>query len=367
VRTILQAFGREVRRIGKDAGALLVLIGAIFLYALFYPLPYSRETLRDLPVAAADLDGTAASRRLLRMIDAHDLLRAESVADADAAAALVRSGDAAASLVVPHGFERSLHRGEAVELPVFVDTGYFLAYRQALTGLSEVAGTCSAGVELARSGKSFVTRSGMRDPVRVSFRSLFNTTESYRQYVVPAVLVLILQQTLLVGIGMLHAGGSAPGARTLLGRSLVYLLLYGVHAILYFAVVFPLYGFAMRGSASALTLAVAAFLPATTFLGFALARLLSSREAAIPAILLTSLPAIFLAGFAWPPESMPQWTRWIAQLLPSTHAIAAMHRVTAMGAPTDAILDPVLRLAALAVVYFAIAAWGRGVENGREA
>jgi ABC-2 type transport system permease protein len=41
-----------------------------------------------------------------------------------------------------------------------------------------------------------------RRPVGLGLQPLFNATSGYAIYVVPAVMVLILQQTLLIGVGM---------------------------------------------------------------------------------------------------------------------------------------------------------------------
>ena len=43
MRSVLRAFREEVSGALRDPGALLVLVGAITLYAFFYPTPYRRE------------------------------------------------------------------------------------------------------------------------------------------------------------------------------------------------------------------------------------------------------------------------------------------------------------------------------------
>jgi ABC-2 type transport system permease protein len=175
--------------------------------------------------------------------------------------------------------------------------------------------------------------------------------------VVPAVLVLILQQTLLIGIGLLGgtaSEGALPGGRAdqessggpadpasqtfvavtarLLGRSLFYLALYAVYALLVFAVVYRVFGFPERASALDLSLFTLPFLLACVFLALALSGLFRRRETALQVLLFTSLPAVFLAGFAWPPEALPSWLRAFSLLVPSTSGIAGFLRLTEMGA-----------------------------------
>jgi ABC-2 type transport system permease protein len=220
------------------------------------------------------------------------------------------------------------------------------------TGLLEAVGALSAGIERRP------------DPVVLLVRPLFNPAEGYASYVVPAVLVLILQQTLLIGIGLL--GGTAaeePGAELrvgptlarLLGRASFHLALYSLHALVYFTVVFRLYGFPERGRTLDLALFALPFLLACIFLAFALSRLFPRRETAMQVLLFTSLPSVFLAGFAWPPEALPAWLRAASLLVPSTSGIAGFLRLSGMGAELRHVAFEWAVLWSLAAGYFAVA------------
>lgn len=83
-----QTFQREFTAIIKDPGALLILFLALIIYPIIYGIAYKNEVLRDLKVAVVDLDRTATSRTLSRMIDAtadlHVASRPASMAEAEA-------------------------------------------------------------------------------------------------------------------------------------------------------------------------------------------------------------------------------------------------------------------------------------------
>jgi ABC-2 type transport system permease protein len=368
VRTVLRAFRDEVHGALRDPGALLVLVGAISLYAFFYPTPYRREVLKEIPVVVVDLDRTPLSRLLVRMTDAHELVRvsarAASLAEAEG---LVLRGEAGGVLAIPEGFERDVKRGAPATVGAFADATYFLVYRQVLTGLAESTGTLSAGIEVKRleaQGMSEEKARAFRDPLPLVTRPLFNPAEGYASYVVPGVLILILQQTLLIGIGLrgaadLGALGDGPpfarAAASVAGRSLAFLLLYAVHAVFYFAVVARIFGFPVRGGGLAAAALVLPFLLSTSFLGLALSVLFRRRETAIQALLFTSLPAVFLASYAWPPEALPAWLRFVSQAIPSTSAIPALLRVNQAGASLAHVRHELAVLWGLAVAFFVIA------------
>jgi ABC-2 type transport system permease protein len=375
VKNFARAFAGEYRRIFTDWGALLILVVALALYAFFYPIPYTPEVLKEVPVAIVDLDQSEMSRRLVRMLDAHELLRVAaapgSVAEAER---MARAGEVGGIVVVPEGLDRAVRRGEQATVTAFADAAYFLVYRQVLTGALEATGTLSAGIEIRRlqaQGVPLDAAMKARDPLPLVMRPLFNPTEGYASYVVPAVLVLILQQTLLVGIGLVggtkrerppeSGAGTAPGGlvgslATLTGRALAYFLLYLAHLLFYFGVVFRLFGFAQRGSALTLLAFGTPFLLAVVFLALAVRGAFRTREMSTQVLLFTSLPALFVAGFSWPVEAMPAWIAAPARLLPSTPAIAGFLRLSQMGATLSQVRPEWLLLWSLCGVYF-LAAW----------
>jgi ABC-2 type transport system permease protein len=428
VKSVWRHARAEARRVFRDPGALLILVAAVFLYSFFYPIPYLPQVLREVPVAVVDHDRTPLSRQIVRMADAHSLLkvaeRPESLGEAEG---LVLAGRVGGILVVPEGFERDVQLGRRARVGVFADASYFLVYRQVATGFLETVGTLSAGIDIRRleaRGRTEAAARAGRDPVPLLVRPLFNPTEGYASYVVPAVLVLILQQTLLIGIGLLggtaaearrslrwQTGGS-PGASAedlssgvtsggtqvasshdlssrgaplesgdegsaipadpsgpgeskslrmtgplsrLLGRTLFYLALYSVYSILVFTVVYRLYGFPERSRTLDLSLFALPFLLACIFLALTLSRLFTRRETALQVLLFTSLPSVFLAGFAWPLEAVPAWLRAVSLLVPSTTGIAGFLRLTEMGAELRHVRFEWLVLWALAAAYFLLA------------
>jgi ABC-2 type transport system permease protein len=383
LKTLLDAFVDEARLVFSDLGILIITVLAVVVYAFVYPIPYLNQVLKNVPVAVVDQDHSSLSRRLIRMADAHEAIRVAaetgSVAESER---LVRGGAVAGVLVIPHGFERDILEGRQVRLAGQIDASYLLAYSAALTGMLESAGTMSAGVEVTRwraRGMSREAALRARRPVGLDLRPLFNATSGYATYVVPAVLVLILQQTLLIGIGMAggarrervaHAAAAPIDAdghpvAQVLGRSIPYLLLYAANAFYYFAFIPRYYGYHVPGAGAAVALLTVPFLLATIFLGLALRACFTRRETAMQVILFTSLPLVFLGGFAWPFEALPAWIHTAASFIPSTTAIPAYLRLTRMGAGLADVARETTMLWALVALYFPAACLAEAFQARR--
>jgi ABC-2 type transport system permease protein len=382
--TILRAALDESRRVFLDWGVLLITVFAVVLYSFFYPVPYAPEVLRDVPVAVVDADRSAMSRTLVRMIDTHESLKVDATCGSMAEAeSLVRQGRVAASVVIPKDLERDVLRGQRVRVAAHVDASYMLAYSYVLKGLLESAGTMSAGIEFARwraAGKTAGAAMNARQPIVADLRPLFSPAGGYGTYVVPAVLVLVLQQTLIIGAGI--AGGTrreqraTHGARgpvgpfapvfDVIGRSIPYVLLYAANLWYCFGFVLPYQGYPVEGPPAAIAWLAVPFLLATTFLALALRGLFLRRESAVQALLFTSLPFVFLSGFSWPSEAVPHWLRTAAQFVPTTSAIPGFLRIARMGADLPDVAREAAMLWVLALVYFPLACWAEAAAARRK-
>ncbi len=344
---VLRVARHEARTLLADRGALMILVLGALGYAFFYPLPYFHQVVRDVPVVVVDPDGSALSRRLIRMVDATEAVRIEAVVpDRDAAARRVRSGRAHGALVIPVNFESDVLRGEAVGVGAFGDAGYFLLYSRVAAALARTTGTLSAGIEVRRMEAGGVPRGTALHraiPMPLELAPLYNPAGGYGTYVVPAVLVLVLQQTLLIGIGLRAGTVREWGVDELdllettplglvLGKAAVYVPLYLAHALFYLTVVYRVFGFPRQGDPITSVIFLLPFLLAVVFLGLGVAALFQARETALQVLLFTSLPAVFISGFSWPPEAMPAWINAMAALLPSTPGITGFLRLNQMGA-----------------------------------
>jgi ABC-2 type transport system permease protein len=349
VTPLLRSFRRTLRRIVGDVDTLVLFIGASVLYALFYPTPYMKQVLRKLPVVVVDQDHTALSRQLTRWLDASESARvAARIDDLDAAQDSLRSRAAGAVLLLPKGFERHVLRREPAYVEAYADASYLLVYSTALRAINGVVGTLSAGVSV-------------RQPVTFVPWPLFNPLGGYASFVVPAVFILILQQTLLIGVGALrvaeyHADPEPePLWATLGGKLGATVLIYLGQAAFMFAVVFRLYGFPMRAGWLDVVIFLVPYFAAVTLLGLVIAQLFDRPESSTVALALASLPALFMSGMSFPSEVQAGWVRALAVLLPSTFGIQGFLQLAEMGARLDQTLRAWGALWIQVVAYWTLA------------
>ena len=364
----------EYRAIFTNPGVMLIFIGGFLIYPLFYPYPYSKEVLKEVPVVPVDLDGTTLSRKLVRWADAtEEVSLLPPCQDLAEAHGLVLNGTAQGIFVIPPEFERSVLRGEQAYVSVYGNACYFLIYRQLYTGLYKATATLSAGVEIRRmtaAGFGETHARAARDPIPVVTRALFNPAGGYATYVVPAVLILVMQQTLLIGIGTLGgqrneefvsappppAGQKESALALLVARTTAYFSIYMLYPIFYLAGTFRLYSLPYTPDPIPMLVFLTPFVLSVTLFGMAFNMLFHARETSIPVLLFTSVLAIFLMGFAWPHEAIPHWLRALSMLIPCTPGALGFIRMNQMGASLQEVRNEWFILWGLCLFY-GVLAW----------
>jgi ABC-2 type transport system permease protein len=328
MRALGRAAWRTLRTILHEQEMLSLLVGASVLYSLFYPTPYLHQVLRDEPVLVVDRDHTPISRTFARWLDATEGVAVTGrTADLEAAQAAVRAGTVGGVVLIPEDFEQHLLRREPATLTTYADGSYLLVRSTVAGSVNAVATTLGAAV------------TKQTPPLRLASWPLFNPLGGYATFLVPAVYILVLQQTLLIGMGTLRvverhrlASEPEPVWATLGGIVTVILLLYLLQAAFMFLVAFRLYGLPFNADLATAAVFLIPFIASTTLLGLAIGELFERPDSATVALVLTSVPALFLSGISFPWENQAAWVRAIALALPTTFGIRGFIQIGEMGA-----------------------------------
>ncbi|MDP4075129.1 ABC transporter permease [Acidovorax sp. A1169] len=367
--SLWSAWLQALATIGRDKGVLLLLVAAPVLYGFFYPWFYADEVLTRVPVAVVDMDRSSLSRQITRFAEADPRIevRLVTASEREAQEALWR-GEVEGYALIPANLKRSVARGEEALVRVEGNGAYALLNKAVQYGFAEAVGTVSAGIEIRKlqaAGQSAQQAAASRNPVQLQMVALFNPTEGYGSFVVPAVALLILQQTLLMGAAMLtgtwvESGQHRARARTWLGRLLALCTLGWVSGLFYFGWIFLLHDYPRGGNPLGALALLACYVPAIAALGALIGLWVGNRERALQVLLFTTLPMAFVAGFSWPVEALPEPLQWLRWLLPSTSGVQASLRLNQLGAPLAAALPQLCALVALcAACTAALLAWAR--------
>lgn len=384
---LVQIWFKEIKHLLGDGGTVMLFFIAIFIYPVLYSLAYNNELVKDVPIAIVDDNKSDLSRKVIQMIDATDEVQVKyRLSDFHTAEKLLDEGEIYGIVHILDDFNKKILRFETAHVSVYADAAYMVIYKQILTAANYVIGTMSAGIEIQRrmaQGQALEVAYYERDPLPLQMFSLYNPHGGYGTYVLPAVLLLILQQTLLLGIGLLGGTSKEKGMANylvsvgikrggsvtiVLAKALAYFTIYTINFTFVFVIIFRIFSIPMRGDYFEVIIFVIPYLLAVIFMGMSIASLFKSRESSMMILLFTSIPFIFLSGFSWPIEAMPVWQQYFADIIPSTPGIKGIIALTQKGVGFHDVFYQWQHLWGLTIVYFIIASafMSRSISNARK-
>ncbi|EPD31782.1 ABC-2 type transport system permease protein [Capnocytophaga granulosa] len=366
----------EAKYIFRDRAVFFSFVIVAVLVSFLYTYLYSEETLQELPIGVVDDDHTSQSRQLLRMIDANSGVAIySSYLNLSEAKKAFQQEQIRGIITIPSSFSRDLQRGEQPSISVYADASYMLYYKQILTAAKVSATYLNAGVEMKRTSAQGKLPSQVRDeamPVSAKVVSLYNPSSGYATFLIPVVLVIIFQTTILTAVGIL--GGTMRESNKLrkiypnsnsfwgalpivMGKATTYLALSMAILLIILGIVMPLFGIPVRSSILSTMVFMVPFVLSIVFMGLCLLGFLRRREDAIMLIMYTSLPSVMLTGFSWPTVAMPEWLHAFSYIVPTTLGAKGFVSITQMGASLSTIFPYWAGMWGLCILYLILSAF----------
>ena len=340
---------QEIKQAFRDEGVLIFFIIVPIVYPLLYSWVYNNEVVRDVPVVVVDQSHSSLSREFIRECDASpDVKVSYYAADMDEAKMLVSRQIVKGIYFIPSDFDLNVQRHQEAVVSVYCDMSLMLAYKAIFQTAQAVSSRMGTEIQ-TKLGGHFTLREEEIAAKPLDFEEvpIFNPAGGYGSFILPAVLILILQQTLVLGIG-LSAGTARENnrygdlipinrhyqgmMRVITGKAMAYFMIYAVMGAYLTMVVPRLFGFIHLARWDDLLGIMLPYLLACIFFGMMVSCVVRYRENVMLLMVFVSVPLLFLSGVSWPQSNIPGAWQGISWLFPSTFGVRAYVRVNSMGA-----------------------------------
>ncbi len=374
VRAMFHIFVDEIKAIFKDRGVVIIVILATIVYPLLYCSLYKNETLINVPVAVVDDSHSSLSGKLTRDIDAtRDLKVQYKLSNMNEAKEYFNAGKVHGVIYIPEDFSKNVNLGKQANISVYSDMSSFLYYRAMVLATNYVTLDMGADIQINRlNAQGFVGQQAEQivRPVKYESNILYNQGMGFASFLMPAILILILHQTLVFGIGMaagtareenrfhelvsssVHRGGLF---RVIFGKGLAFFVLYMFWAVYMLGFIPDLFNLPHIGNVATLLEFVVPFLFATIFFSMFLSVFNPARETQMVLLLFFSLILLFLSGISWPQSNISGFWKIFSYLFPATFGIQGYIKINTMGAGLNEIHFEQVGLWIQTAVYFVLA------------
>ena len=362
----------EMRRIFKDEGVVIFFFVVPLIYPLLYSWIYNNEVVREVPVVVVDNSRSQMSREFIRKCNASPDVKIVCYADdIDEAKMLLGRDVAKAIFFIPSDFQTRLNRMQQAAISVYCDMSLLLAYKMTYQTAVLVSQDMNAEIQIRQSRKYTQREEQIQaKPLDYDALPLFSPGGGYGSFILPAVLILIIQQTLVLGIGL--SAGTARESnpfqdlvpahehyygmfRNVFGKSLCYLMIYILMGAWLTIIVPRLFHFPCLAHWQDLLALMIPYTLACIFFGITVSCLVRYRENVMLLMVFVSVPLLFLSGISWPQSAIPGFWQGISWLFPSTFGVRAYVRMNSMGGTLGDVLTEYHALWIHVLVYFVVA------------
>ncbi len=369
LHSIVLSMKQEFKHIFRDEAVVIFFVVLAIVYPPLYSLIYNTEVARDETVAVVDDSHSELSRQFVRDLDASPDVKITAYArDMEEARELMATKKCYGIVYFPADFETEVMRGNQGHVSLYCDMSVMMRYKAMLTAITNVQMETCSRLQGEKSFRIVSLDGGLVDSRQVP---LGNTAMGIASAVLPFILVYVLQQGMIMGIAMLHAGSmgrrrrnrgidrldevnATPGAM-LMGKTLVHLFYYLFPAIFALHIVPIIFKFPMNGNFLEIAMIIFPFLIASSLFGQIIRVFVNNREGVFLILAFTSVIFVFLTGVSWPHYQIAPYWDVISKMIPAYWASTAYVQMQVGGASLSQMSDFYIALWGLVVFYFIIA------------
>ena len=357
----LSIFKSELSLILEDKSILLTCLAAPLLYAFFIGSIYTEKNVSEIPIAVVDFDHSNLSRKVSQLIDTSEKVLVEGhYSSLEDAMFSFNNLEVQGIVILPKGFQKKTMNLDGAYVELILNNTKFLTSNEINKSVQQVVLTIAGGVRMQYfiSNKIPVEIAKQQaQPIMPVIKSVYNATNNYGDYLLPILLILILQQTLIIGFGQsvvhefrngmlqqLETFSFFEFVKVLSAKSFYYLLLYTAYFFVFYKLIFPHFSLTFNGSILLHLLLSLLFISVVILYTILFASFFKTMIGWTEILAFSTYPLFLVSGYSWPIDAMPKALQYFANILPSTPYFSVFNSLAAEGAKLSNITNGFIHL-----------------------
>ncbi|UPQ76170.1 ABC transporter permease [Chryseobacterium nepalense] len=366
MKDIFNIMKREVRNISGDSSLFLILLIAPVLYAFMYGSIYLNKGEEKVKLALIDDDGSAVSRLLTDQLNVTPIIEIVPASNISEAQEKMYHGEVEGYFYIQKDLEKYILSQKQGNVNLVLNASRFLPSSDLLSTVTKVCLTVGAGVR-----KTYFNKQGMGEdesmkmtnPINMDYRPLYNSGMTYGSFLLPGLLAIILQQTLLIGVAAgftsereekklpeLYKISGFSISKLIFGKGILYLCIFMIFGTFFTIVNFSVFGVSVRGSFMDLALIAVIFIFSIIVLGMLIGSFFRSKLFAFQVLVFSSYPIFLITGYSMPYQSLPSAIQVMSDLIPTSPFLKIYISMVQAGGSLRDNIDSVIHLVILLLV-----------------
>jgi ABC-2 type transport system permease protein len=346
---------KEFIQITRDKRTLVIIL-IIPIMQLFL-LGYSATSdVRNIHLAVFDQCRCAESRSLLEAYRAADYFQlAYTVGSESDIRLLIEQGKARAGLIIPPDYNTALARGNA-EVAFVLDGSDATAGSTALAAATLIGQSQATQLMIQRLERSGMDASNFQPPLQVRTNVWYNPDLVSSYFMIPGVIGMILYAitSILTATAVVRERERGTIEQLIVtpirpwelvvGKILPYVILAFIDTLEVLAIGHWWFGMPVRGDLGLILACSGLLVLSGLGIGLFASTIANTQQEAMLTVWMTLLPSIFLSGFFFPLEAMPQFLQWVSYVIPLRYYLIIIRALLIKGVGAGPIWSEILAL-----------------------
>jgi ABC-2 type transport system permease protein len=370
IGTVMQ---KEFLHVFRDKIVFMIAFLAPIVLGALVGFLYIEQKVTNLPVAVYDQDQSELSRTIIRAFSDSERFKITNICDNyHQVEHLMQSEKVFSVIVIPPHLQQDIKSGKATEVGLIFNGTNILTMNTLANVAAQVIPTISGGITMKIiQGYGVPEQKAYQAVTALSFRSRYwyNPTTSYLVFMLLGLFGTIIQQITFLGVALSFirekeskswrhlAFSKLSTFEILMGKLLVYFIIYCIDAIVLYGAAFIYFGVPMNGNPLLFLITVLLFIFVLLAVGMAISILTKSAAQAIEISMLVAVPSFLISGWTWPFISMPVPIQILSKILPLTHFLDAIRRIAYIGAGLDIVWPQLVILGVFGIVFIPLTAF----------
>jgi ABC-2 type transport system permease protein len=336
IKALKDILFREFGFIFKSKDMILICFIAPLVYGLMFSYLYINKRATNINLGVVNQDGLSLSRKLIRDINATaELETTTHYSSFQEGLAGIFKNNVNGFYVIANSFDRNIKKGKISSVLNVVNSSNFFVASNVLKKFAITSIDFSKQQFkkiLTDKGFSYKSTENVFSPIKINTVYLFNTQMNYSDFLLPCLLLAVLQQIILVAVCIsmslekknknneLYKISHGNFFIMFLGKAIPYILTGSLVNILNIYIILPIDGIYALSVLGLFVLSTV-FIIAVVCFAILLSIFFKSPEMAMSVLMFYSLPTVLLSGFVWPHNALPNYLKVISYIFPSTYSM----------------------------------------------
>ena len=295
---VIENFKCELKKFFSTPKNFIFLFLGPMFFTIFFGFVYQNDYLNDISMVVLDYDNTSISRKIVEDFDRNGRFDIVYFAkNQKEFKEMIESRKVKSAIFIPHDFEKNIKSSKGATLGFYVDETNIAIGNNALSVANNIINSINKDISLSyiKERNSNLNISSI-EPFKITSRILYDSKLSYKYYVMPGIILVLVQQLFL----SVFVVNYISDKNNIFYKSLIHIIIAVLSYYGSLMILENILKISIVGNKLLIIFLVSIYLFSLVGIAMVIGNIAKTKLFATQFCMMLSIPTFFTAGYIWP-------------------------------------------------------------------